>query len=289
MNNKDVDKTAASWQRSRGGVIRVDTDLMLVCMPIGFGGREGEGSSCLMTNTSQRHYAPRIIGGVTVALGEIPWQVSIQNNNQHLCGGSILGASWVLTAAHCFAYDPPLSKLTVVAGFVSFTSPGSYKQTSGVAKIIQHSKYVSMQSSYEYDVALLQLLNGFTLNQNVASIGLPSKGYKAAGDAVVSGWGATVEGGLLSQNLIKVTVPIIQFNKCYDYYGDDMKEGMICAGYDTGNKDACQGDSGGPLTCISSTVLCGIVSAGDGCAQEQLPGIYTEVAYYLDWIQSYIS
>ncbi|KAK7066867.1 Trypsin-2, partial [Halocaridina rubra] len=56
--------------------------------------------------------------------------------------------------------------------------------------------------------------------------------------------------------------------------------------YDEGYQGACKGDSGGPLTCGS--VLAGIVSWAFGCARPGLPGVYTEVAYFLDWIQSHI-
>lgn len=59
--------------------------------------------------------------------------------------------------------------------------------------------------------------------------------------------------------------------------------GMICAYAKT--KDACQGDSGGPL--IKGTTQdkpqVGVVSWGYGCA-DNIPGVYTSVRYYAEWI-----
>ena len=47
-----------------------------------------------------------------------------------------------------------------------------------------------------------------------------------------------------------------------------------------------KGDSGGPLACIydGKPVLTGVVSWGYGCAAEGNPGIYANVAHYIDWI-----
>lgn len=54
--------------------------------------------------------------------------------------------------------------------------------------------------------------------------------------------------------------------------------------------DTCQGDSGGPLMMFTQKnqwVLVGLVSFGDGCARQNNSGVYTRVAVYKDWIQSY--
>ena len=47
-----------------------------------------------------------------------------------------------------------------------------------------------------------------------------------------------------------------------------------------------QYDSGGPLVC-SNAAQCGIVSWGYGCAESSYPGVYTQVSYFIDWIETH--
>lgn len=57
---------------------------------------------------------------------------------------------------------------------------------------------------------------------------------------------------------------------------------MFCAGYKRGGKDACSRDSGGGLVIFNT--LIGIVSWGVGCAGENSPGAYTNLALIRPWV-----
>ena len=70
---------------------------------------------------------------------------------------------------------------------------------------------------------------------------------------------------------------------------DAKDDTMICAG--GADRDACQGDSGGPLVCPGEggeSLITGIVSWGVGCATKGVPGVYTNVRNYLEWIDDTI-
>jgi hypothetical protein len=43
----------------------------------------------------------RIVGGVEAAPHSWPWMVSLQSDQDHFCGGTLINNQWVVSAAHC--------------------------------------------------------------------------------------------------------------------------------------------------------------------------------------------
>ncbi|XP_076288171.1 trypsin-4 [Lasioglossum baleicum] len=102
----------------------------------------------------------------------------------------------------------------------------------------------------------------------------------------VAGWGRHIAGSNVGSGtyLRHVHLPLIPPDKCPMTEVDTKLH--ICAGVMAGKKDACQGDSGGPLLCEDTQV--GIVSWGRGCARPGLPGVYTRLDVYLEWLNDSI-
>jgi secreted trypsin-like serine protease len=106
----------------------------------------------------------------------------------------------------------------------------------------------------------------------------------------VTGWGRTAN-GYSSEYLQQVYLSIVEPSICIARYKGSalqITENQLCAG-STDAKDSCLGDSGGPFVCRRGSVWyqSGIVSAGPSeCALEGIPGVYTSVFKYRDWIKA---
>ncbi|KFM63499.1 Trypsin-1, partial [Stegodyphus mimosarum] len=240
----------------------------------------------------------RVVGGRDVADGEIPWQISLQRKSMksgrifHICGGSIINKEWVVTAAHCVALAL-LSNYRVVSATTNLRDENRIKQYDSSDYSIHRVVDVHIHDNYDMfrfrnDIALLRVDPPFQFSHKVQSISLPPPGYRAHGHAYASGWGLMQEGVRVTPSKLQaVTLPIVSDTECRKAYGDNLAPTMICAGYREGGKSVCQGDSGGPLFQKhgGQAVLIGVVSWGVGCARPGKPGVYTEVAHYIDWIE----
>lgn len=231
----------------------------------------------------------RIVGGREVTIAKHPHQVSIRRKTcescafLHECGGVIVNDLWILTAAHC-VHKRLESSIVVVAG--TDNRSGADGVIVHVDKIVIHENYNPGLS--ENDIALIYLSSSLPINQvTIRPVKFASQVPKSGAFAVVTGWGATSEGGANSLKLQEVDVHIIDSNICDAAYGfNRISDDMLCAGTSAGGKDACQNDSGGPL--LSNNELVGIVSWGSGCARPEYPGVYANVFYFQKWIQSNI-
>ncbi|PNI82610.1 TMPRSS11E isoform 1 [Pan troglodytes] len=229
----------------------------------------------------------RIVGGTEVEEGEWPWQASLQWDGSHRCGATLINATWLVSAAHCFTTYKNPARWT--ASFGVTIKPSKMKR--GLRRIIVHEKY--KHPSHDYDISLAELSSPVPYTNAVHRVCLPDASYEfQPGDVMfVTGFGALKNDGDSQNHLRQAQVTLIDTTTCNEpqAYNDAITPRMLCAGSLEGKTDACQGDSGGPL--VSSDArdiwyLAGIVSWGDECAKPNKPGVYTRVTALRDWITS---
>lgn len=119
-----------------------------------------------------------------------------------------------------------------------------------------------------------------------------------------------------TSQLHSVQVPILSKSACVHLYANAFEDGpkaasfvenrnILCAGLMEGGRDACIGDSGGPLAvcvdtppldfvrsnsqCSGRWKLAGIVSVGYRCAEPGIPGLYTDISVYANFIRQLIT
>ena len=256
-------------------------------------------------------HAPRVYGGSNAVPGEYPWNVLIEFERGKFCGGSIINQDWVLTAGHCLLKNfytkcdnkveacrliNPTDVITIIAGMHNREedSDETWQRRTAV-ELMVHPYFTSQSRFIDYDVGLIRVKTPFVYNKMVNRVCLPTEGINnlvANQYLFVSGWGKT-NSTITSDILQKITVPYVSRDVCNGdiSYKGEITETMFCAGYPDGKIDACQGDSGGPLVFLGSNgtfVQGGIVSWGRDCAREHFYGVYTNLAYFYDWIISHI-
>ena len=229
---------------------------------------------------------PRIIGG-TNSSEAYPWMVSIQTGG-HFCGGALIGKDWVLTAAHCME-GVSASQLVLYVGAEDLRNLNGAEQRS-VDWIETHPDYKG--DSFFSDIAILKLSTSSDKTPIPLLSQQANSDLQANEQLRVIGWGLTDSSDITSMSfdLQEVDVSFQSDEVCQDTYPINVSNywaRSLCAGEVSGGKDACQGDSGGPLVVKANDewALTGLVSWGDGCAEAQKYGAYSEVAYFHDWIE----
>lgn len=123
---------------------------------------------------SDIHY--RIVGGSDSSAQGAPWQVAVKDVFLGaLCGGSIIGPSVIVTAAHCTPNDP--THLAVVAGQSTLSELNNIDNWRPVASVRVHPGYVPSQngSAPHNDIAVLHLTRPLPLDgTTMATIALPT-------------------------------------------------------------------------------------------------------------------
>ncbi|KAL6474955.1 hypothetical protein MHYP_G00159950 [Metynnis hypsauchen] len=241
----------------------------------------------------------RIVGGFDASEGHWPWQVDIQKST-HICGGTLIAADWVMSAAHCFPNPSDTSSYQIYAGRLTLNGWNPYESVHDISRVLIPFGYTDPQ--FGQDIALVQLTKPVVWSDHIQPICVPDSDVQfAAGTAcTITGWGDIRDGVSLQGvgTLQQVEVPIIDQSDCQQMFqiqateDVNIRNDMLCAGFQQGGKDSCQGDSGGPLVCLSpngSWVQAGIVSFGMGCAQPNRPGVYARVSAFSNFIRSNVN
>uniref|UniRef100_A0A8C8ZD95 Acrosin n=1 Tax=Prolemur simus TaxID=1328070 RepID=A0A8C8ZD95_PROSS len=181
---------------------------VLLVLAVSVGARDNStcGGPCGLRFGPGSQGGMRVVGGQTVPRRGWPWMVSLQiftynSQRYHACGGSLLNAHWVLTAAHCFDSKNKVYDWRLVFGAkeIAYGNNKPVKapvQERYVEKIVIHEKYNPLTEGN--DIALLKITPPVSCGRFIGLGCLPSfKAGPPKGPQVcwVAGWGYIKENG----------------------------------------------------------------------------------------------
>ncbi len=224
----------------------------------------------------------RIIGGDDIHISEYPATVSLNvYRSAHICGGTIIGSRWVLTAAHCIdpANDPDFYSINLNSTFTGDSTLTDYT----VKDYIIHPDY--NDNDITSDIAVLELDHDITeyVKKAVISINKPAVDESAH----TVGWGVIgyFDGdGYLSTHLQYTTGVITRTVHCEKYVN---RPGAVCFDPLEGST-TCSGDSGTGLY-NDNDILIGVTSFGytnrfTGECMHEEPSGFARTDYFIDFI-----
>ncbi|XP_053793679.1 serine protease 55-like isoform X2 [Vidua chalybeata] len=178
----------------------------------------------------------RIGTGTDVKPGEFPWLVSIQSQGKHICGGTIISALWILTAAHCFADELP-PDLTVAVGGLDLSLP---LEEHNPDSLILHEEF--NRTSLQNDIALILLSNPVEFSTEKIPICLPFVCDMGTWQHCwAAGWDNT---SAASPVLQKTRMKLISREECLKQI-PHLVVGMMCAETEQGEGEGGEGGGGG--------------------------------------------
>jgi hypothetical protein len=230
------------------------------------------------------------VGGGGVSIADFPFQAALYDPHAgsvaagFFCGGVVIDATHVATAAHC-AIDDSTGRVASPRNIAVMAGSGHLSEAGEAppgGAIEDPAAVTSLDPSYEpdsndYDAAVIRLAHplwqgptpAIDGRSSVAPIPVSAALASAYADpntalapilGTVSGWGDTRAESTGSQgldgayptNLQATQLPLIGGSTCGNAYGGPLSSQqitprMLCAGVQGGGRDSCFGDSGGPL------------------------------------------
>lgn len=209
-----------------------------------------------------------------------------------LCGGSVISATSIVTAAHCS--DSTVTQFRIIAGAVNMrvNEPSQQIRIVPASGWTQHPNYST--TTLANDIAVIQFRGEpLTFTNAVQPIALASDVNELfTGESVyVSGFGRFSDSSNESSDVLRFTIKTVITNTaCRIRFPFLVQDSTICAIGESGiNNSVCNGDSGGPLTVRrqGQSLQVGVVSFGSplGCERD-VPDGYARVSSFFTWVQS---
>ncbi|XP_073833445.1 serine protease SP24D-like isoform X2 [Musca autumnalis] len=226
----------------------------------------------------QRFYPqPRILGGANAREGQFPHQVSLKWDGRHVCGGSIISPSYIVTAAHCLSQgyvNVPVKYISIRAGSTIANEGGQVRQAEWS---YVHPDY----NLFGNDIGLVKLSEPLEFNENVKAIPLAKQDPPTGVPVIISGWGRTRNDGAVVKMLQYTTLTALSSSDCRQRMAG-VPDSAFCLDHSIGH-GACRGDSGGPA--VYNGELVGVANSVVRSCGSANPDSYASVAYYADWLR----
>lgn len=228
----------------------------------------------------------KIAGGTETTIQRHPYVASLRRQKGiydiHICGASILSTTRALSAAQCLR--GAAAQFSILAGSTLRTGDANAQ----IRRLIHYKNHPQHDRPLTAnDISILFWEAPLTFGATVRPIAFPATdgAIPYGQNATLSGWGRLTQHGPYADALRAVDKTLLIKERCTLAYPGQVTADTLCAGGQRG-RGACVGDNGGPL--VHNSLLIGINSWGDLCAQRGLPGVYARVAHFAVWIRKYI-